>query len=83
MIFVRAAAAIYEQARVSIDARMGYPNAETLTDTAIPPAAFLPADSFGRVYAALPDDLGKIAIPLGVEEVSETEYLTAVPPLPA
>jgi hypothetical protein len=39
--------------RATLDAAYGYPNEDTLTQTAIPPASGLPFDSLRRVYLAV------------------------------
>ncbi len=53
MRFFRATADSYEAMRAALDAAYGYPNKETLTQTAIPPASELPSDANGRVYLAV------------------------------
>lgn len=89
MRYFRATAAIYEQIRATLDAAWGYPNASTKTETAIPPAAELPADEQGRVYLAvsaeycdyiLPSQLLPQLLASGaVEEISEDTYRASIP----
>lgn len=80
----RALAAVYELIRAQLDAAWGYPNLETRTLTAIPPAAELPIDAGGRVYLAVPTDYCELSLPSKllpeliasgqVEEITEAEY---------
>lgn len=85
----RSTPAVYESIRAALDAAYGYPNAETKTETAIPPAGELPRDDVGRVYLAVSDDqcdyilpaqlIGELVASGAVEEVSETQYFSVVP----
>ncbi len=51
--YFRAHVEAYEAMRATLDAAYGYPNEDTLTQTAIPPASGLPFDSLRRVYLAV------------------------------
>lgn len=77
----RATDAVYEQARSSIDAAMGYPSADT--DTIWTPAATAPRDAEGRCLLALWSelaDLGPVSAGLaGLEEITEGEYRASLP----
>jgi hypothetical protein len=46
----------YEQARLSLDAAWGHPNAETKTVTCIDSAAVAPRDAQGRIVLAVNDE---------------------------
>jgi len=92
--FRTATAVTYEAIRAQFDAAYGYPNPETKTLTAIPPAGEAPTDTSARVYlvasqaeceypavaAMLPTLLSSGA----AEEVTAAEYAEQFPsPLPA
>lgn len=89
MRYFRSTPAIYEQARSTLDAAWGYPNAETKTETAIPPVGDLPTDGQGRVYLAisaaycdyiLPSEMLPQLLASGaVEEVDAATYQAALP----
>ena len=74
-----------------LDAAYGYPNAETRTNTALPPAAECPHDAEGRVYLAvdgaycdfiLPSEMLPQLIDSGmVEEIDEQTYGSILPPV--
>lgn len=49
----RASDATVEAVRTALDQAWGYPNAETLTQTSILPAADCPHDSQGRCYVTV------------------------------
>ena len=80
----------YEAIRAQLDAAYGYPNAETKTLTAIPPASELPTDSQGRVYLAIsavycdyvmPSQMLPQLLASGaVEETDEATYRAATQP---
>lgn len=82
----RSTPAVYESVRSTLDAAYGYPNAETKTETAIPPVEELPRDDIGRVYLAVSDEQCAYVLPAqlivelaesgAVEEVSEGQYLS-------
>jgi hypothetical protein len=89
MRYFRSTPAIYEQARGTLDAAWGYPNAETKTETAIPPVGDLPTDGQGRVYLAisaaycdyiLPSEMLPQLLASGaVEEVTAAVYEALLP----
>jgi hypothetical protein len=90
--YFRSTPELYEQIRATLDAAWGYPNAETKTQTALPPATGLPADSQGRVYLAISADYCDYILPSqmlpeliasgAVEEIGEAAYRSEFP-LPA
>jgi hypothetical protein len=93
MMYFRSTQAAYESIRLQLDAAWGYPNAETKTQTAIPPVASLPSDQQGRVYLAVPGfyaEYEAVAAMLPtllaggqVEEVTMAQYLEVLPkPVP-
>jgi len=87
--YFRSTAAVYESVRSELNAAWGYPNAETKTETAIPPAALLPTDSQSRVYLAVPDDyaayeavaalLPSLLESGAIQEITATEYSDVLP----
>ena len=92
MRYFRSTPAVYASICATLDGAYGYPNADTKTERTLPLAADLPADGQGRVYLAvsaaycdyilpgqmLPDLLASGA----VEELTEAQYLAAVPQVP-
>lgn len=92
MRYFRSTAAVYEAIRSKLDAAWGYPNAETKTETAIPPAGNLPKDAEGRVYLVvsaeycdyiLPSEMLPQLLASGaVEEIDEATYRAILPPSP-
>ncbi len=74
-----------------LDGEWGYPNEETKTSTALPPALECPHDEQGRVYLAvdsaycdyiLPSQILPSLIESGaVEEISEASYAAILPPV--
>lgn len=92
MRYFRSLPTVYESIRSRLDAAWGYPNDETKTLTAIPPAAELPVDQQGRVYLAidaaycdyiLPSQMLPELLASGaVEELTAAEYEAALPPRP-
>lgn len=92
MRFFRAAEAVYEAIRSQLDAAYGYPNPETKTQTAIPPASEAIRDSFGRILMAasaaecdyvLPSQLLPELLASGaVEEIDAATYQAALPQTP-
>lgn len=58
--FFRSEPDAYETARAYIDAALGYPDPDTNTATAIPPAGHLERDSSGMVYLAIAPEFGDI-----------------------
>ena len=92
MRYFRSTPAVYASICSQLDAAYGYPNAETKTERTLPLAGDLPTDSGGRVYLAvsaaycdyilpgqmLPDLLASGA----VAELTEAQYLAAVPQVP-
>lgn len=89
MRYFRSTDAVYESVRAQLDAAWGYPNAETKTQTAIPPADECPHDDQGRVYLAisaaycdyvLPSQMLPELLSSGtVEEISAAEYRASIP----
>jgi hypothetical protein len=87
MIYLRASAAVYEQARAAMDAARGLPAKGQLTS--FTPAADAPTDGQGRVYLALRDSdttadgaselLGQLIQAGHVEIVSASDYAAALP----
>jgi acetyl/propionyl-CoA carboxylase alpha subunit len=87
MIFLRAFAAVYEQARAAMDAARGLPSKGQVTS--FTPAASAPTDAQGRVYLALresdttapgADQMIADMVQAGyVEVVTEAEYMAALP----
>lgn len=90
--YFRSTPAVYEQVRATLDAAWGYPNAETKTQTAIPPVGNLLSDNQGRVYLAisaaycdyiLPSEMLPQLLASGaVEEVTAEQYAAVFPPSP-
>jgi hypothetical protein len=91
--YFRSADSVYEAIRSQLDAAWGYPNAETKTLTALPPASQCLHDSQGRVYLAisagyceyvLPSQMLPELIATGaVEEIDEAAYRAVLPPVEA
>lgn len=80
MIFIRCDVMTYEAIRAAMDAARGYPDFTIRTLTAITPAAELPSDEDGRVYAAMPAEmLPEILAAGSVEQISENAYLAMLP----
>jgi len=81
---------IYEQARLTLDAAWGHPNAATKTVTCIDPAAVAPRDSQGRVVLAVPESFCEFTVAVNllpqllasgaVEEIDAATYQAAVQP---
>lgn len=88
--YFRSTDAVYEAVRSQLDAAWGYPNAETKTETAIPPAADCPHDTQGRVYLSISASYCDYILPAqmlpellasgAVEEISEAEFNEKFPP---
>ena len=86
MRYFRSNVSVYESFRAALDAAWGYPNTETSTDTALPPAETLPADVDGRVYVAVPDEYCNYELPSvllpqaiaagAIEEITEDIFRT-------
>lgn len=86
-------ASLYESLRLQLDAIWGHPTADGLTVTCVTPAAVAPRDSQGRIllavrqefceFAAVAEMLPQLLATGAVEEVTDSEYDAAVPPLPA
>ena len=78
----------YEQARLTLDAAWGHPNAETKTVTCIDPAAVAPRDAQGRIVLAVNDEfceypaaqqmLAYMIEQGAVTEITEADYRAAV-----
>jgi hypothetical protein len=81
---------VYEQARLSLDAAWGHPNAATKTVTCIDPASVAPRDSQGRIVLAVRNEfcayeaaavmLPQLLASGAVEEIDEATYRAAVQP---
>jgi hypothetical protein len=92
MRYFRSSESVYESIRAMLDQAYGYPNAQTLTLTAIPPASSSVRDSSGRIYLAvseayceyvLPAEMLPVWISSGdVEEVGEAAYFALLPAMP-
>lgn len=80
----------YEQARLTLDAAWGHPNAATGTITCIDPAEVAPRDSSGRILLATDDefceyqaaaDMLSVLLQSGaVEEITASDYRAATQP---
>lgn len=78
----------YEQARLTLDAAWGHPNATTGTVTCIDPAGIAPHDPDGRILLAVNDEfceysaaalmLAEMLASGAVSEITEAEYREAV-----
>jgi len=89
MRYFRSTASVYESVRAELDLAWGYPNADTKTQTAIPPAVSLPSDQQERVYLAVPDfyfEYEAVAAMLPtllaggqIEEIAMAQYLQVLP----
>lgn len=85
--YFRSAAAVYEQARATLDAAWGLPN-DTGTVTCIEPAQSAPRDAQGLVVLAVNDEFCtySVAVDLlpqllasgAVEEIDREAYMAAV-----
>lgn len=92
MRYFCASSTTYEQVRSQLDREWGYPNADTKTQTAIPPAAELPVDSSGRVYLAIQNEYCDYVLPSqmlpgllasgAVNEIDAAAYAAILPPPP-
>lgn len=89
MRYFRATAAVYEQARATLDAAWGLPDGIG-TVTCIEPAATAPRDQQGRVLLAVADEFASYIAAVDllpqllasgvVEEIDEAAYLASLPP---
>ena len=87
MRYFRATAAVYEQARLALDAAWGLPN-DKGTATCIEPAATAPRDSQGRIVLAVNDEFCAYSVAAdllpqllangAVEEIDAATYMAAV-----
>ncbi len=78
---------VYEQARLTLDAAWGHPNAATKTVTCIDPAAVAPRDPQGRIVLAVDDAFCEYSVAVDllpqllasgvVEEISRATYLAS------
>ena len=85
--FFRSTAAVYEQARLSLDAAWGLPDANGTT-TCIEPASTAPRDSQGRILLAVNDEFCSFTVASDllpqliasgeVEEIDQFVYEAAV-----
>ena len=88
----RASDATVEAVRAALDQAWGYPNAETLTQTSMLPAAECPHDSQGRCYVtvsaayceyeAVAAMLPALIASGQVEEITPEEFAAVFPPQP-
>ena len=88
--YFRAMPNVYAEVNAQLNAAYGYPNAETKTMRALPPAEDLPTDDQGRVYLAvsadyceynLPSEMLPQLIAAGlVEEITAAQYAAVLPP---
>ena len=82
--------AVYEQARLTLDAAFGHPNATTKTVTCIDPANVAPRDTQGRIVLAVDNEfceypvarelLPQLLASGAVEEIDEATYRAATQP---
>lgn len=92
MRYFRSTADVYAAVCQQLDAAWGYPNAETKTLRALPPASELPSDSQGRVYLAVTAEYCDYVLPSqmlpqllasgAVDELTVEQYEAVVPPPP-
>jgi hypothetical protein len=84
---------VYEQARLTLDAAWGHPDAALQTVTCIAPAAVAPRDRQGRIVLAVQDEFCSYSVAVEllpqllaagvVEEISEAAYRAEFPgPVP-
>ena len=88
MRFFRSTETIYEQARLTLDAAWGHPNAETKTITCIDPAAVAPRNAQGQIVLAVNDEFCAYSVAAEmlpqllasgvVEEIDRETYMAAV-----
>jgi hypothetical protein len=89
--YFRSTDEVLSQVNVQLDAAYGYPNAETKTNTTLPPPEGCPHDAEGRMYLAVADDYCEYVLPSQmlpqlidagvVEEITEPEYQAVIPPV--
>ena len=82
--------AVYEQARLTLDAAWGFPSPDGRTLTCIEPAATAPRDAQGRIVLAVNDEFTtySVAVELlpqllasgAVEEIDAATYQAATQP---
>lgn len=87
--YFRATRIVYEAVRSQLDEAWGYPNADTKTQTAIPPSDNSPRDNLGRVYLVIQADYCEYVLPaellpalIGsgqVEEIDHATFMAAMP----
>ena len=92
MKFFRSTIDAYASICSQLDAAYGYPNAETKTIRTLPSEDVLPKDEQGRVYLSVSSAYCDFVLPSqmlpqllasgAVEEITEAEYLAALPSLP-
>jgi hypothetical protein len=92
--FLTADDAVYEQARLTLDAAWGHPTPDGTTITCIDPAAVAPRNSQGRIVLAVDDEfctysvaaelLPQLLASGAVEEITEADYMARLqaPPSP-
>lgn len=84
--------AVYEQARLTLDAAWGHPTPDGMTVTCIEPAVSAPRDLQGRILLAVNDEFCEypVAVDLlpqllasgAAEEVDEATYRASLPQPP-
>jgi hypothetical protein len=90
--FRTASDAVYEQARLTLDAAWGHPTADGMTITCIDPANVAPRDAQGRIVLAVNDEFTTYSVAVDllpqllasgmVEEIDAATYHAVVnPPL--
>jgi hypothetical protein len=82
--------AVYEQARLTLDAAWGFPSPDGRTLTCIEPAATAPRDTQGRIVLAVNDEFTTYSVAAqllpqllasgAVEEIDAAKYREAVQP---
>jgi len=87
--FRTASDAVYEQARLTLDAAWGHPNPVTKTVTCFDPAAVAPRDTQGRILLAVNDEfcqyeaaaamLPQLLSSGAVEEIDAATYRASLP----
>lgn len=88
--YFRSTDEILSQVNAQLDAAYNYPNAETKTNTTLPPPADCPHDEQGRVYLAVDDTYCDFILPSqmlpqlieigAVEEIDAAAYAAVIPP---
>jgi len=81
---------VYESVRLQLDAAWHLPNADTKTESCMPPAADAPRDTGGTILVAVEDDwcswspadamLPQLLAATAIEEMSDVEFTAALMP---